>query len=172
MSAPGRRRCVTVTLAFLLAACQPAASSVAPSPTPAAAATSSGASASQSGASAGSSELAAGQTDTDWGRIWDALPADFPSYPGATPAEGAAAGPASAVLAVPGNEAKTVVEWMRTKLEGVAYTTEALSGPLEDGSFVLEMTGSAAGCRVQVSVGPLGGLTTLTVRYGASCPQP
>ena len=61
---------------------------------------------------------------------------------------------------------------MRSELERATYGTEALTGPLEDGSYVLDSTGSAPGCRVQVSVAPLGGLTTVTVRYGAACPAP
>ena len=114
----------------------------------------------------------AGQTDTAWGRIWDSLPAGFPSYPGSTPAEEAASGPASAVLAVQGIDARTIAGWMQSELERATYSTEALSGPLEDGSYVLDSTGTAPGCRVQVSIAPLGGLTTVTVLYGASCPQP
>jgi hypothetical protein len=76
------------------------------------------------------------------------------------------------VLAVQGVDAKTVADWMRSKLELASYSTEALSGPLEDGSYVLDSTGPAPGCRVQVSIAPLGGLTTVTVLYGAGCPKP
>jgi hypothetical protein len=114
----------------------------------------------------------AGQTDTGWGRIWDSLPAGFPSYPGATPAAEAATGPASSVLAVPGTDARTIAGWMQSRLEQATYSTEALSGPLEDGSYVLESTGAGPDCRVQVSVAPLGGLTTVSVLYGAGCPKP
>jgi len=38
-----------------------------------------------------------GQTDTDWERIWNDIPADFPAYPAARPTE-TGAGPASAIL--------------------------------------------------------------------------
>jgi hypothetical protein len=76
------------------------------------------------------------------------------------------------VLAVQGVEAKTIADWMQSKLEQATYSTEALSGPLEDGSFVLDSTGSVPDCRVQVSIAPLGGLTMVTVRYGAGCPEP
>ena len=61
---------------------------------------------------------------------------------------------------------------MQSELERATYSTEALSGPLEDGSYVLDSTGTAPGCRVQASIAPLGGLTTVTVLYGASCPKP
>ena len=114
----------------------------------------------------------AGQTDSGWGRIWDSLPARFPRYPGSTPADEAATGPASAVLAVEGADAHTIVIWVQSKLEQATYSTEGLSGPLEDGSFVLEATGPEPGCRVQVSIAPLGGLITETVLYGAECPEP
>jgi len=173
MSTSRRRLWAGTLLAALLAACQPAAGSSPPSaatPTQAY----SGASASTQPNPSTESSLAplANQTDTDWGRIWDSLPATFPSYPGSAPAEEAASGPASAVLAVQGVQAKTVADWMQSKLEGATYHTEARSGPLEDGSYVLDSTGPAPGCRVQVSVAPLGGLTTVTVHYGASCPEP
>ena len=114
---------------------------------------------------------ATGQTDTDWGRIWDTLPVAFPVYPGAAPAEEAETGPVSATFALEGPDAKTIVIWMQTELERATYSTEALTGPLEDGSFVLESIGTAD-CRTEVAVAPLGGLTILTVRYGAACPSP
>jgi hypothetical protein len=113
----------------------------------------------------------AGQTDTEWGRIWDTLPGAFPLYPGAAPAEEAASGPVSATFAVEGPDAKTVVTWMQMELERAAFSTRALTGPLEDGSFVIGSIG-AGDCRVEVAVAPLGGLTTVTVRYGAACPSP
>jgi hypothetical protein len=113
----------------------------------------------------------AGQTDTDWGRIWDELPEAFPVYPGATPADEAATGPVSATFALEGADPRTVATWMQTELERAAYRTEALNGPFEDGSFVLELNGSTE-CRIEVVVAPLGGLVTVTVRYGAACPSP
>lgn len=113
-----------------------------------------------------------GQSDTDWGRIWDAVPAGFPVYPGATPAGEAETGPVSAIYALEGADPKAIATWMQTELERATYRTEALSGPLEDGSFVLEMIGMTPDCRVEVVVAPLGGLVTTTVRYGAACPSP
>jgi hypothetical protein len=125
---------------------------------------------SSAGAGPGSTP-AIGQTDTDWGRIWDTLPVAFPVYPGAAPAEEAATGPVSATFALEGRDAKTIVIWMQTELERATYSTEALTGPLEDGSFVLGSIGTGD-CRVEVAVAPLGSLTTVTVRYGAACPSP
>jgi hypothetical protein len=174
MSRVSWRASLGVILAIALAACQGATGSAAPAASsPGAAASSAAQSSEASPAVEPSSPLLAGQTETDWGRIWDSLPAGFPSYPGSAPAGAAATGPASAVLAVPApGNAKTIADWMRSKLELATYTTEALSGPLEDGGFVLDSTGPAPGCRVQVAIAPLGGLTVVTVRYGAACPKP
>ena len=33
------------------------------------------------------------------------------------------------------------------------------------------MTGAATGCKVRISTAPAGGLTTLTILYGAGCPH-
>jgi hypothetical protein len=118
-----------------------------------------------------SAEAQAGQSNTDWGRIWDELPEAFPVYPGATPADEAATGSVSATFALEGADPRTVATWMQTELERAAYRTEALNGPFEDGSFVLELVGSTE-CRIEVVVAPLGGLVTVTVRYGAACPSP
>lgn len=112
-----------------------------------------------------------GQTDTDWGRIWDAVPADFPVYPGATPAEEAASGPVSATFALDGADPKVVATWIQNELERAGYRTEALNGPLEDGSSVLEMTGTED-CHIEIAVAPLGGLVTINVRYSATCQGP
>ena len=112
-----------------------------------------------------------GQTDTDWGRIWDELPEAFPVFPGATPAEDAAIEPASATFALEGGDARAVATWMQTELERAAYRTEALNGPFEDGSFTLDLVGTDE-CRIEVAIGPLGGLTRVSVWYGAACPAP
>src|SRR6476661_4999978 len=110
------------------------------------------------------------QTNTDWGRIWDALPAGFPHYPGATVADDAGAAPASGRFAVQGGDAKTIASWFQSQLEGASFRTQALQGPLEDGSYVLDSVGSGT-CRLQVAVAPTGGLTLITLRYGAACPN-
>jgi hypothetical protein len=161
-----------VAIALVLSACNnPASPSSSNPPT-----TASSAASAQPGTSGASSEtsastLAAGQTDSDWGRIWDRLPATFPVYPGAAPAEEAQTGPVSAIFAIENGDAQTIATWMRAELERAAFRTEALNGPLEDGSFVLDSAGDT-GCRVEVAAAPLGDLTTLAVRYGAACPSP
>ena len=120
---------------------------------------------------AGSVGSAVGQTDTDWGRIWDTLPKAFPSVPGATTADETATGPASANLAVPGKDAKAVATGLQAALTQVGFRTIGLSGPLENGGYTLDMTGSPAGCQLQVTATPTGSLTTVVILYGATCPH-
>ena len=110
----------------------------------------------------------ASQTDTAWGRIWDTLPGGFPAIPGSTPTD-ATDGPASAVLVVQGDAAKSIATSMQAALSAAGFRTEGLSGPLEDGSYVLDTAGAPAGCVVQVTAKPLGGVTTVTIMYGAVC---
>ena len=112
----------------------------------------------------------AAQTDTDWGRIWDSLPKGFPRYAGSVGSEEGATGPASATLAVQGADPKAVATFYQGALSSDQYTTDGLSGPLEDGGYVLDMTGPASGCKVQVTATPTGGLITVTILYGAACP--
>jgi hypothetical protein len=108
------------------------------------------------------------QSETAWGRIWDALPATFPIYPGAAPAS-VAREPVSAEFTVAADPA-AVLSGLRTSLEAAGYSTVSQSGPLEDGSRTLESASSATGCRVQTTAGPLGGLTYIAVLFGAACP--
>ena len=119
----------------------------------------------------GSSPPVEGQTETDWGTIWDTLPKGFPTPPGSTPAEETATGPASANLVVDGSDAKGIATGVQEALGAAGYKTKGLQGPLEDGSYVLDMTGSQADCQVQVIAAPTGGLTTITILYGAGCPH-
>jgi hypothetical protein len=111
------------------------------------------------------------QTDTDWGRIWDDVPADFPVYPTAVRSEEAGGGePVSATFTIQGAEAVAdVVGWMQSELELATYSTFALSGPLEDGGYVIDSVGDGD-CRLETRIAPAGGVTTVTVRYGADCP--
>jgi hypothetical protein len=107
------------------------------------------------------------QTDTDWGRIWDSIPAGFPVYPGAIDTEVDEA--VSGAFTSGDADVQETATWLQQRLELATYSTEALSGPLEDGSFVIDSVGDA-GCRIETTVRPTGELTTITVRYGSDCP--
>jgi hypothetical protein len=108
------------------------------------------------------------QTETDWGRIWDALPAGFPVLPGSIPTD-PIDGPASGAFAVPAGP-KEAADFMQAAAETEGYSTEALSGPFEDGSYVLDSLGESVDCRVQTRLTPLSGTTHMTVLFGAGCP--
>jgi hypothetical protein len=110
-----------------------------------------------------------GQSDTEWGRIWDGVPAGFPRFTGARDADDATAEPVSDAYAVEGGDASEVSTWLQAAMETATYSTEGLSGPLEDGGFVLDSVGDAT-CRIQTTIAPLGELVLVTVRYGADCP--
>jgi len=160
-------------LALLVAACGSPASSPAASAGATAddvpAATSPGASTPPSRSSAPSSSIAAGQTDTEWGRIWDTVPAGFPRFPGSTVAADASPDPASARFSVPGGDPKAIATWMQGALEDAGLNTVGLNGPTEDGGFVLDSVGDGQ-CRVQTTIAPLGDMTFITVLYGSDCP--
>jgi hypothetical protein len=110
-----------------------------------------------------------GQTETEWGPIWDALPAGFPRYPGATPADDATDEPASGIFALAQGDPAEIATWMQASLESATYSTEGLSGPFEDGGYVLDSVGDDD-CRIQTMITPRGGLIIVTVRYGVACP--
>ena len=153
---------------MLLAACGPTpTTSGAPSTAPTGA-PSPGAS---TDAGAPASSAAAGtQTDTEWGRIWDNVPPGFPRYPGSSVADDTGPEPVSATYAIAGGgDPEQIASWMQAALETATFSTEALSGPLEDGSFVLDSVGDG-GCRIQVAIAPMGSLTFITIRYGTTCP--
>jgi len=116
-----------------------------------------------------SSVAAGGQTDAEWGRIWDAVPAGFPRFPGSTIADDAGGQPVSARFAVPGGEAQTIATWMQGALETATFSTVGLNGPFEDGGFVIDSVGEGD-CRIQTTISPEGDTTFISVLYGASCP--
>ena len=141
-------------------------------PTPNASTTPSVASSAEvSGSSVAPSVGTGSQTDTTWGRIWDNVPPGFPRYPGSSVADDTSPEPVSATYAIAGGgDPAQIASWMQAALETATVSTEALSGPLEDGSFVLDSVGDG-GCRIRVVIAPMGGLTFVTVRYGAACPE-
>ncbi len=107
------------------------------------------------------------QTQTSWGRIWDAIPASFPTYPTARPAQ-TGAGPFSATLAAASVTVESVTGWYKASLDRAGYRT-IVEAPLEDGSRVLDSAGSPAGCRVQTRISKRGGDTFISILYGTGC---
>ncbi len=119
------------------------------------------------GADAGEPETT--QSDTAWGRIWDRKPDDFPMHPDAVPSEELPDGdPVSGVFSV-AEEPAAVAAWMQAALERATYSTEALSGPLDDGTIVIDSVGEG-GCRIETTLYPQAAGTMIAVRYGADCP--
>ena len=112
-----------------------------------------------------------GQTETDWGVIWDTLPADFPAYAGATPADGSAEGPASGTFVADGDVAADAATWFASGSVARVGGSADTEGPLEDGGYVVHTDGDG-GCRIQVTASPIGGVTTITILYGGECPNP
>jgi hypothetical protein len=105
------------------------------------------------------------QTNTAWGRIWDALPRTFPIYPGSSASTEIGA-PASGQFVVP-TDVATATAWAKSALDATGLRT-TVSGPLEDGSMRLDSVGPA-GCAVQTTIAREGAATTMTVLYGATC---
>ena len=108
-----------------------------------------------------------GTTITDWGTILDEVPADFPHYPGAQPAE-LPEGPNSGAWSV-GADVEAVATWYRKRLESAGFTIDNLSSPLEDGSRVLDVRTDLPECRVETTFRPENGSTMIVVMYGAGC---
>jgi hypothetical protein len=105
-------------------------------------------------------------TETEWGTILDAVPATFPVFPGAEPAEPLDE-PASAVwIAAAGTE--EVAGWYRDTLADVFAIVE-LAEPLEDGSRALDAWADIPECRARVVFRPAGESTMITVLYAAGC---
>jgi len=108
-----------------------------------------------------------GTTITDWGTILDAVPGDFPRYPGAEPAE-LPEGPNSGAWSV-GADVEAVATWYRDRLKAAGFSKLDLSSPLEDGSRVLDVTTDLPECRIELTFRPANGSTMIIVMYGAGC---
>lgn len=108
------------------------------------------------------------QTDTPWGRIWDAVPASFPVPAGAEPTTPDRA--ASGAWSLSSGDPAAVTDDLRAGLERIGLTTDGVSGPLEDGSRIIDSVGKPSACRVQTRVTPQGSTIIIVVMFGASCP--
>jgi hypothetical protein len=106
-------------------------------------------------------------TKTDWGVILDAVPDDFPRYPGAKAADSPDEPVSAAYETKDGVDA--VARWYRKALEETGFSTLDLSDPLEDGSRVLDSQGDLPECQVQTTFRPAGESTMITVLYAAGC---
>jgi hypothetical protein len=114
---------------------------------------------------------APGTFETAWGEAWDALPPGFPVPPESEPADPAdpAEGPVSGAFVIDVSP-EDAAALQQVGLVAAGYSTEALSGPFEDGSLVIDSVGSAPECRIQTRIRELGGTTLITVLFGAACP--
>jgi hypothetical protein len=109
------------------------------------------------------------QTQTEWGTIWDAVPADFPEAAGAQ--EAIADGPASLAYDVDG-PADAVATELQGSMEVAGFSTLSLAGPLEDDGWTLDSVGDPLECLIRTTIVPMGAITRVTVLYGAACPAP
>ncbi len=106
-------------------------------------------------------------TETDVGRIWDALPPSFPTLPGQQPAD-PGAGPTSGSFVV-NMTAEDAARAMAAALTSLGWTAD-VSSALEDGTVVLEAGGAREGCASEVRFTPMSGTVIMSVLYGAECP--
>jgi hypothetical protein len=179
---PGRALLLIALVAFLalVAACGDAASSADPTspppppamtPAPTAPASTDPAPTKVPGGDGATPAPLPGTIDTSWGTAWEALPRGFPLPPGLSPAEpGDPADEPSSGAFVVERDVEAVAEQARAALNEAGYSIEALGGPAEDGSVVVDAVGQDPACRVRVTVRPLGGLTLVSVLFAAECP--
>ena len=76
--------------------------------------------------------------------------------------------PATAAFSIPAAP-EGMATALQASLEGAGFSTLALSGPLEDGSMVIDSAGDGR-CRLQTTLRPAGDTTLMTVLVGAECP--
>lgn len=107
------------------------------------------------------------QTETDFGRIWDAAPPSFPRFPGSAPATDPGGGAASSILAINSADIRAIATFYRDALQARGLVA-SIDGPLEDAAMIVSgMDGD--GCEVEVGVRPTGATTLIVVLYGAGC---
>ena len=106
-------------------------------------------------------------TETEWGTILDLVPAAFPVYPGAEPADWPD-GPVSAAW-LAGVPAEEMADWYKSALQEQGWATVEMGGPLEDGSWTADAWADIPECRLRVVLHPAGESTIITVLYAAAC---
>ena len=178
MTAPRRRAAhllppiLAIALVVGAAACSPSASilpsrsaAASPSnaPTPSLTPVPGGPSSPPAGASLGVPST----TETEFGRIWDALPPSFPVPPGSIRTD-PPGGPSSGSFAV-GMTVADAAQAMATALTALGWTVDVGSA-LEDGTVVLDAGGLREGCAAEIRLTPLSGTVNMSVLYGADCP--
>ncbi|MBI2781638.1 MAG: hypothetical protein HYX55_07585 [Chloroflexi bacterium] len=107
------------------------------------------------------------QSATQWGRIWDALPPWFPIPSGAKPTDTGSGSLTAELTLAAGSTAATAAGFFFTEFQKAGFAAVNHDGPLEDGSFVVTVTG---GCAIEVRVVPLGDQFVARILYGAACP--
>jgi hypothetical protein len=114
---------------------------------------------------------AASVIESPWGPIWDAVPPEFLVFAGAQPVE--IEEPVSVALDHPAQAASPadIANAYVTDLTIGGWRT-VVSGPIEDGSIVVDAVRDGTTCRAQVRATPLGGIVRITVLYGSGCPPP
>ena len=154
-----------IVLGVLVAACSPGPTA---SPTPSEASTVGAPTSAPTNTGGSPAPSLASQTDTAWGRIWDALPSSFPAITGTKIATDTGEGASSAQLSVPAARDQVVL-FYRQVFRDAGYSI-GTDGPLEDGSVTVTATDGDQ-CRMQLSVHGTGAQKSLvTVLYGAGCP--
>jgi len=107
------------------------------------------------------------QTDTEWGRIWDALPPWFPIPEGAKRTETGEEAFSAELLLRAGSTAEAAAEFFRARFQAAGFASVDVDGPIEDGGFVVSVPGD---CQIEVRIAQRGDSAVASVRYGARCP--
>jgi hypothetical protein len=166
---------ITATVLVLIGACSPAAPTA-----PASTAASPGPTSSTPAApsltpvpggparSAVASHAPRTTTEVDgFGAIADSLPASFPRLPDQSESEVSSAVSGQFISNLDAAAASRI---MATALRAQGWTVDTGS-PLEDGTVVLDATGTVPGCRTEVRFTPASGSILMSVLYGAACPS-
>ena len=98
-------------------------------------------------------------------------PEQLPGDPGRAAVRGGSDRSCVGDFVIAGDVARLVATALVTQMASAGFPTEGMGTPLEDGRYTLEGTGSTPGCKVQLTIKPMGGETFVTILYGAACPH-